>query len=143
MQALSHAIHAAVHHSGITTAHLAELMGVRHQTLINKANPNGRDHRMTVDELVDLMRYTGNTRPLEVLCIMFDGKFVRTVVEPGRGSIIDAALRAAAEGGDVQRAVVDARADGRYTNRERAEIITQAQEAIAAMETLIREVANG
>ena len=120
---------------------LASKMGVNYQTLTNKLNPQNDTHKLTLREAVAMMLITGDVQILEAIAAQLDCRVVRDV-DQTRVGLVSAAMRAAAEGGDVQRAIVEATSDGRLTARERAHIVKECVEARIALNRIEKELAR-
>lgn len=118
---------------------LAQKMGVNHQTLINKCNPNSETHRLTLREAMAMMLNTGDVQILEVLASEL-GYTVEPKASRAAKDLMAAVLSANAEHGDVGRAIQDAFADGRLTPREVAKVRDEVGEAKAALDSLLDTV---
>ncbi|RUM56306.1 MAG: hypothetical protein DSY85_03140 [Marinomonas sp.] len=132
MDQLDQATHDIVHNSGMTPKEIADRLGMSHQTLINKANPNADFHRMSVREAFSIQLLTGN----HSLAVAMKGMLDAHANQDKPAGIIECALNAAKENGDVVGAVQAALADGRLTEREKAGLLREISEAIASLETL-------
>ena len=118
---------------------LAQVMGLRYQTLINKCNPHDETHKLTLREALAMMLVTGDTRIIEAMAAELGGTFQSNGPRPGR-DLLSALLNADAEHGDVGRAIRDAFADGQLTARELAEIQREVSEAKRALDELLGSV---
>ncbi|WP_417552056.1 phage regulatory CII family protein [Marinomonas fungiae] len=132
MDQLDQATHDIVHKSELTAKQIADRLGMSHQTLINKANPNSEFHKLTVREAYSIQLLTGNHSLAVAMKTMLDVY----VCEDKPASIIECALNATKENGDVVAAVQAALADGHLTEREKSELLREISEAIASLETL-------
>lgn len=137
MDQLDQATHDIVHKSELTAKQIADRLGMSHQTLINKANPNSEFHKLTVREAYSIQLLTGN----HALVAAMQSELGLHTKEDKPASILECALNAAKEHGDVVGAVHVALADGRLTDCERAEVYREIDEAQAALDTLRESVA--
>jgi Phage regulatory protein CII (CP76). len=132
MDHIDSAIYDTVHNSGLAPKQLAELMGMSHQVLLNKANPQCEANKFSVHELMALQRHALSTRIVEAMCLEL-GFNALGPVKAKAESLMDAMLTVVAECGDVSRAVHDSLEDGKLTNRERNEMQREINEAIDAL----------
>ena len=137
MDQLDQATHDIVHKSDLTAKQIADRLGMTHQTLINKANPNAEFHKMTVREAFSIQLLTGN----HALVAAMQSELSLHAKKQKPVSILESALTAAKENGDVVGAVHTALADGRLTDRERADVYREIDEAIASLHALRESVA--
>lgn len=114
---------------------LAEEMRCRHQTLINKLNPQDENSELKVSELVDLMETCNTTEPLEAIVDHFECKLV-TRTQSRAETLMEGVLAATSEHGDVTRAINDALADGVITGKELNLILKEISEAERALVAL-------
>lgn len=141
MDHIDSAIYDTVHNAGIAPKQLAGLMGMSHQVLLNKANPQCEANKFSVHELVALQRHTGSTRIAEAMCLEL-GVNVLGPVAGSSQSVVDAVLTVVSECGDVSRAVQESLADGVLTAREKSNInqsINDAVDALMSMRLAIKE----
>ncbi len=134
MDQLDQSIHDIVHRSELTAKQIADRLGMSHQTLINKANPNAEFHRMTVREAFSIQLLTGNHALVKAMQLELDVH----VRQEQPASILECALNSAKEHGDVVGAVHAALADGRLTQREKADVFREIDEAVQAL-LILRE----
>jgi len=118
---------------------LARSMGKRENTFATKLNPTDDLHQPTIGEFVSIVDRTGDTTPLEVLCEMFDGKFV-TKTSESHDSVMAAVLHAVSEGGDVCRAVEESLPGG-IDEKERERINREISEQIHSL-TVLKNTVN-
>lgn len=133
MDHIDQAIHSTIHESDIPAKEIAQRLGMSHQVLINKANPQSEFHKMSLREALAVQLITGSTRIHDAMA-----------VELGAGSggvvkgLMESVLSASKEHGDVVGAIHGALEDGRFTLREREECQREINEAITAL-TMLRE----
>lgn len=137
MDQIDQATHDIVHKSDLTAKQIADRLGMSHQTLINKANHNAEFHKMTVREAFSIQLLTGNHALVKAMKAELD----MHLKEEKPAGILECALNAAKEHGDVVGAVQAALADGRLSDRERADVFREIEEAIGALHTLRDSVA--
>jgi hypothetical protein len=118
---------------------LSQLMGVNHQTLINKCNPNTETHKLSLREAVAMMMHSGDIQILEVLAAEL-GYTVEPKATRGTRDLMTAVLNADAEHGDVGRSIQEAMVDGRLTAREVAKVRDEVTEAKRALDELLTTV---
>lgn len=118
---------------------LSQKMGVNHQTLINKCNPNSETHKLTLREAMAMMINTGDVQILEVLASEL-GYTIEPKASRSTKDLMAAVLTADAEHGDVGRSIQEALADGRLTPREVAKVRDEVSEAKRALDDLLSTV---
>ncbi len=135
MDHIDQAVYDTVHNSEISAKEIAQRLGMSHQVLLNKANPQSEFHKLTLREALAVQLITGNRRIHKAI-----------EVELGLGAnekqqhtnILESVLVASREHGDVMRAIHEALEDGRFTLREREQCQREIDEAVAAL-TGLRE----
>lgn len=120
---------------------LSQKMGVNHQTLINKCNPNSDTHKLTLREALAMMINTGDVQILEVLAAELGYRLEQKQSRPAR-DLMSAVLTADAEHGDVGRTIHEALMDGRLTPREVATIRDEVSEAKRSLDELLSTVVS-
>ncbi|MEW8027819.1 MAG: phage regulatory CII family protein [Candidatus Thiodiazotropha sp.] len=114
---------------------MADRLAKKHQTLLNKLNPIDDHAEPKISEFVMIMRDAKSTRPLEILCQMFGGRFV-TRSSKKTTSTLAALLSAINEHSDIVRAYEQAMDDGELSASERAQILKEIGEARDALSVL-------
>lgn len=132
MDHIDSAIYDTVHNSGLAPKQLAELLGMSHQVLLNKANPQCEANKFSIHELMAVQRHTQTYRIAEAMCLELGVNVVGPAKEKA-ASLMEAMLTVVSECGDVARAVHDSLADGKLTDRERNEMQREINEAIDAL----------
>ncbi len=132
MDMIDIAIHRTVHESGIPAKEIAQQMGMSYQVLINKANPTSEFHKMSLREALALQKITGTTAIHEAVGIELGLRIVPEEAQKPK-SLVEAMLTVVSECGDVSRAFKDAMADGRLTEREKADMQKEINEAIDSL----------
>ena len=141
MDQLFMALHSAALNARGGITGLAQRMGKRQQTLINKLNPHDDTHQPNLGEFVAILLDTGDLFPLEVLATMLGAKVV-TRHNRASKSVVLAMLHAAKEHGDLADVVERALADGHIDTKERIAILREVSElrdALTTMENTLRE----
>lgn len=121
---------------------LAEKIGCSHVALLQRANPNDDAHRMNVEQLVQVIKHSGDIGPLEALAALF-GYDLKPKEEPAAQSILAAFMAHASESADATSAVHSALADGRVSSLEAKQILKELKEAKVALEALELSVVAG
>lgn len=134
MDSLDQAIYDIVHKSDIKAKGIADRLGMTHQILINKANPNSDYHKMTVREAHAIQLITGNHAVVSAMQTELNLQERKTAP----ASVLASVLNAGKEHGDVLASIQDAMADGQITEREKSEIFKEIDETEAALK-LLRE----
>ncbi|WP_394179675.1 phage regulatory CII family protein [Marinomonas posidonica] len=137
MDHIDQAIYDTVHNSGMGAKAIAPLMGVGHQVLINKANPQSETHKLTLRESVALQLITGNHAIHRAMGVELS---VQTEERGPVLGILESAFKAGKEHGDVVQAIYKSLEDGRMTMREQEECQKEITEAIEALMQLRESV---
>lgn len=117
---------------------MAKYLGMGEQVLRNKVNPE-QEAKLSLDEAVRMMRKSGDMRILEAIAADFGMSLSKPVIGSPK-ALMTAMIDAAAEHGDVMRAVADGVADGRWTLAEVAEVRKQIMEERGALDRLEQAV---
>jgi len=144
MDHIDSAIYDTVHNTGLAPKQLASLMGMSHQVLLNKANPQCEANKFSVHELVALQKHTDSTRIAEAMCLELGVNALGPVNDSGQ-SVVDSVLTVVSECGDVSKTVQESLADGVLTARERSNInqnINDAIDALMRMRLAIKDHSN-
>jgi len=136
MDSLDQAIYDIVHKSDIKAKGIADRLGMTHQILINKANPNSEHHKMTVREAHAIQLLTGNHAVVGAM--QTELNIHKRKAAPK--SILQSVLDAGKEHGDVLATIQEAMADGILTEREKGDICKEIREEVAALEDLLESV---
>lgn len=139
MEDVYFALHYAAKHSALGIKGIAEHCGQREQTFRNKLTPTDVSHQPTLADFVMVMKQTGDTTPLDVLCQLFGGQFVSRT-DQSSASIITAVLEAMREHGDIAAALDEAMADGVIDDAETARLhrqIIEARNALTRLENTV------
>lgn len=136
MDHLDQAVYDTVHNSEMSSQGISRSLGMSHQVLLNKANPQNEFHKLSLRESIAIQLITGNSRIHEAMGDELD-------INAGQvsGNLMEAVLAAAKEHGDVVRAVHDALADGSLTHREAEQCQGEISEAIDSLVNLRKVVA--
>lgn len=92
---------------------LADLMGVSHNTLTHKVNPNTATHHLTQEEGVRMMELTGNVAMLHAQAARLGFVVQPATPAAGDGSPLDVLAHWLACVADVSKATADGLSDGR------------------------------
>jgi hypothetical protein len=138
MQELMKAIYDVV--DGHGTKKIAEGADFKSRTLLSqKANPDYDTHRMNVEELHRIMKFTQDFRPLKAWAEAFGFDLVPK--EKPEGINLNASLlRLHADLADVTRLAFDAQADGRVCSVEKTSLLKEAEEVIVSLEVFKQSV---
>ncbi|ANI54395.1 phage regulatory CII family protein [Pseudomonas sp. DR 5-09] len=138
MQELMSAIYDVVDTHGASK--IAEGADFTSRTLLSqKANPNYDSHKMNVEELHRVMKFTQDFRPLKAWAEVFGFDLVPK--EKPEGINLNAALlRLHADLADVTRLAFDAQADGRVCSVEKTSLLKEAEEVIVSLEVFKQSV---
>lgn len=98
------ALHSAAKQAPGGIPAMARTMGLREVSLHQKLNPHDEALQPKLAEAISIMSIAQSTRPLELLCQMFDGQFV-TDARADADSILAAALQAAMAHRDIPSAL--------------------------------------
>lgn len=134
MDHIDQAVYDTVHSSDLSAKEIARNLGMSHQVLLNKANPQAEGHKLTLREAVAIMLMTGNHRIQSAI----ETELGVAEVKPKK-SVIESVLDSAKEHGDVVRVVQKALDDGNISLRELEECQQEIDEAIDSLARL-REV---
>lgn len=138
MQELMRAIYDVVDDHG--AGRIAEGADFTSRTLVSqKANPHYETHRMNVEELHRIMKFTQDFRPLKAWAEAFGFDLVPRD-KPEGINLNSALLRLHADLADVTRLAFDAQADGRVCSREKSELLKEAEEVIVSLEVFKQSV---
>ena len=139
MDALDIAIHQTAHESGINAAECAKALGMGHQVFLNKTNPGTDTHHLSIHQALALMICTGNPAIFRALEqeLTAAGVLGREVAPQ---PLFMAVICAASEHGDIQRSIREALGDGHISERDKADILGQCEDAILAINTLMTSV---
>ncbi|WP_281545868.1 phage regulatory CII family protein [Grimontia sp. SpTr1] len=137
MDHLDTAVYSTVHDSPIPARQIAQQLGMSHQVLINKANPQSDSHKLSLREALAVQLITGNYRILEAMTTELD---LHKAEEQRTASLLESVLKATAEHGDVVKVIQDALEDGVFSLREREKCQQEVDEAIKALETLRKAI---
>lgn len=138
MQDLMKAIYDVVDTHG--AGKIAEGASFASRTLLSqKANPEYDSHKMNVQELHRIMKYTRDVRPLKAWAESFGYDLVARE-KPKPTDLNDAMLRLHAELADVTRLAFDAQADGHVCSREKSQLLKEADEVIVSLEVFKQSV---
>jgi hypothetical protein len=136
MDHIDQAIYDTVHGSELSAKQIAPLMGVGHQVLINKANPQTETHKMALREAVAIQLITGN----HAIYRAMGTELSLSKPDAKPLEIMASALKAGKEHGDVIRSIYAALEDGRMTMREQEQCQREITEAIEALMQLRESV---
>lgn len=136
MDHIDQAIYDTVHGSTKTAKQISSLMAMSHQVLINKANPQNETHKITLREAVTIQLITGNQsiyRAMGTELALNEEGFQPV-------GIMESALKAGKEHGDVISSIYEALEDGKMTMREQEKCQREITEAIDALMQLRESV---
>ncbi|CAI8795484.1 Regulatory protein [Pseudomonas sp. IT-P12] len=138
MQELMSAIYDVVDTHG--ASRIAEGADFTSRTLLSqKANPNYDSHKMNVEELHRVMKFTQDFRPLKAWAESFGFDLVPKE-KPEGINLNQALLRLHADLADVTRLAFDAQADGRVCSAEKTSLLKEAEEVIVSLEVFKQSV---
>lgn len=138
MQELMSAIYDVVDTHGASK--IAEGADFTSRTLLSqKANPNYDSHKMNVEELHRVMKFTQDFRPLKAWAESFGFDLVPKE-KPEGIDLNQALLRLHADLADVTRLAFDAQADGRVCSVEKTSLLKEAEEVIVSLEVFKQSV---
>lgn len=116
---------------------LAQRMGINHNTLQLKVNPNVDTHKLSLRESVQAQVVAGDCRVLYAMASALDHACLPLpAIE--EGEIAMALAQVGAEVGDVFREVQRVLGDKQVTPNERREVAKQVSEAMAALAMVMR-----
>jgi hypothetical protein len=136
MDHIDQAIYDTVHGSTKAAKQISSLMAMSHQVLINKANPQNETHKITLREAVTIQLITGNQsiyRAMGTELALNEEGFQPV-------GIMESALKAGKEHGDVISSIYEALEDGKMTMREQEKCQREITEAIDALMQLRESV---
>ena len=137
MDHIDRAIYDTVHGSDMPCATIAKKGGMSHQVLINKANPGCETHKLGLLESVAIMLITGDHSIYRAIGIELE---LDAQPVPHKLGILESALLASKEHGDVLRTLHEALNDGKLTLREKEACHREIDEAIASLKQLQLEI---
>lgn len=129
MSHIDQAMHATVHESKIPTREIAKRIGMSHQVLLNKVNPQCETHKLSVREAVALQLATKSRRINDAMnaeLSISDEKSAPLIC------VFEAVLKASREHGDVMRNIQESMRDGMITDRELESCLEEIREAVDA-----------
>lgn len=132
MDHIDQAIYDTVHNSSVSAKEISQRLGMSHQVLINKANPQSEFHKLTLREALAIQLITGNDRIVKAMEVELDMNQPHTATE----CLLEAVLKASKEHGDVVKAIHEALEDNRFTLREKEQCQREIDEAIEALQSL-------
>lgn len=138
MDNLDTAIHNTLHKSNLCAKAISSEMGIVHQVLVNKANPQTDSHKLTVREALQMQLITGNYAIHTAMTNELNLASKQSVAPKPQLGVLESVLLAGKEHGDVLRSITEAMADGRFTLREQEDCQREITEAIEAL-TQLRE----
>lgn len=121
---------------------IADGVGIGKQVLVNKVNPNNSSHRLTLEEAVSLMKFTGDFQILHALAHEFSGIFLPLPELPSvsdNAVLTDISDMSVEFGRLVQEVIEDAK-DGEITANELNRIESEAMRLRETLETLLCHV---
>ena len=138
MQELMSAIYDVVDTHGASK--IAEGADFTSRTLLSqKANPNYDSHKMNVEELHRIMKFTQDFQPPKGWAESFGFDLVPKE-KPEGINLNQALLRLHADLADVTRLAFDAQADGRVCSSEKTSLLKEAEEVIVSLEVFKQSV---
>lgn len=129
------AIHQTAHDTPGGLDALARKMGMSAQVLRNKVCPTTDTHKLSVREMMAIIEITNDDRSLHVLAAQRGYTLARNAL-PDAVSIVEAVLSADAEHGNVAQQIRASIADGKLTERERADVTAQIKRAHDTLDAL-------
>lgn len=119
---------------------LAAKMGIQPGTLYNKLNNDEgcAHHKLTLQDLIQIISVTGDTRPLAGLAALFDHALypLADMRHVSDDALLDLVHRTHISAGQAHRTMADALADGDVTAEEFARVANDCRDWIAAIITL-------
>jgi len=134
MQEFLRACHDVVKDAG--AEELANKMGMAHVSLLQRANPDNDSHKLTINQLYQILLHTGDLRPLQELARGFGFHLVPRDVQPA-ACLATATLSMASEAADVTKAAIEALEDHVITRLEFKRIEREGREAQHKIEVVI------
>ena len=138
MDHIDQAVYDTVHNSDVSAKEIAQRLGMSHQVLINKANPQSEFHKMTLRESLAIQLITGNYRIHKAI----DTELGVKGEGPSLKSLLESVLIASKEHGDVVRAIQESIEDGRFTLREKEQCQKEIDDAMNALNDLRKAVVS-
>jgi len=132
MDQIDQAVHDLVHESEIPAKVIAARMGVSHQILLNKANPQSEFHKLTLREAVAIQLITGDNRIQRAVDVEL-GKNKKVI---NGKCLIESVIHTTVEHGDVVKTIHQSMSDKRFTLREKEKCQKEIDEAIDALTEL-------
>jgi hypothetical protein len=132
MEHIERAIYDTVHNSQVSCSEIAKALGMSHQVLINKANPQCETHKLGYLEAMAIMLVTKNHAIHRAAGLELELE----QEAPKTTNILQAALLSGKEHGDVMRVLHEALSDGRLTDREKEACQKEIDEEIASLRQL-------
>lgn len=132
MDSLDRAIYDIVHNSDITAKGIADRLGLSHQILLNKANPNNDSHKMTVRESFAIQVITGNQAVVNAM----QAELTLSKRKTAPASVLACVLNAGKEHGDVLESIQLALEDDVITESEKVGIFKEIDEAEESLGSL-------
>ena len=110
---------------------IAKAIGSNQKTFTNKCNPKSKKHILTISELADIIRHTGDARILQQLSQEFGVVCIKKIDKDNLSdmSVINAWADWDVESADISRAFRNAFIDNQLTEAELDEISIQMYEA--------------
>jgi len=119
--------------NGLSVQQIADMAGMRYQTLINKVNPENDTHKLTLREAVALQQVTGNHAILNTMASLLEA-------QPSILTPIQALLASVISQGDLVKLVNDALSDGRVSDNERRAISASIANQIKTLQDVQQSV---
>lgn len=138
MDLLDQAIYDTVHGSALGAPAIATRLGMNHQVLLNKANPQNDTHKLSVRESLAIQLMTGNHRISSAMNTLLENEAKPSPFD----CVLKCALAVSKEHGDVVRSLHEALEDGRFTMREKEATCIEIDELIDALQQLKQTVAE-
>jgi hypothetical protein len=114
------ALYHTVHDYKPGTTNLAERLGMKHQSLVNLANPNDDSFNWSLKNAMKVVHFTGDLRFVQAFCAEFNGVFVPLGHASGRDTdqLFEQLAKLGKEFGQVCSVMQSSLADGKVTKRE-------------------------
>lgn len=134
-------IHRAIHETVLDAGpkQLAHMMGVSHTSLLNRSNPNDDSHRLTFEQVLQILATSNDFRVLHAMADAFGFQVVAKQAAQPKG-LQAAVLHMHDEIADVTKAVVEALEDGHVSQVEKQQITRSIAEASTALDVLSASV---
>lgn len=134
-------VHRAVHETVLEAGpkQLAHMMGVSHTSLLNRSNPNDDSHRLTFEQVLQILATSNDFRVLHAMADAFGFELVARQTAQAT-SLQSAVLHMHDEIADVTKAVVAAFEDGHVSQHEKQQITRAIGDASASLEALRESV---